>query len=96
MISEEEARKIVTNFVGEQCAGVEGGVVILTSETIKKTYGWIFFYNSRKYVETGNPLEALGGNGPIVVETNGRVHQLGTAHAPSTIVAQFEKEHGFR
>lgn len=35
--------------------------------TITKAYGWIFF-NTRRFVETGDFLYGLGGNGPAVVE----------------------------
>jgi hypothetical protein len=35
----------------------------MLEETSDKSYGWIFFYNSKRYLKKGNPLEALGGTG---------------------------------
>jgi hypothetical protein len=75
MISELEAVEIATRFIASMATAVDGGVAIASAETIRKPYGWIFFYNSRRYLETGDPLEGLGGNGPVVVEQEGaRVH----------------------
>lgn len=45
-----------------------------------ESWCWVFFYNSRAYLETGSFSHALAGNGPIVVErSTGAVHQLTTA-----------------
>jgi hypothetical protein len=69
--------------------------VILEEYTIVKPYGWIFFYNSRQFVETKNWLYALGGNGPAVVERDsGRVTLLGSAHPPEDEIGRFERERG--
>ena len=92
MISEKEALEIAERFVAAQCAHVEGGGAIVPEHTIEKSYGWIFFYNSRRYLETGNFLEALGGNGPLVVErTDGRINTLSSGKAPEVSIAEFER-----
>jgi len=92
MISEKEALEIAERFVTEQSRSVEGGAVIISERTIEKSYGWIFSYNSKRYLQTGNPLEALGGNGPLVVErADGRVHALGSGQAPDAVIAEFER-----
>lgn len=41
--------------------------------------GWIFFYNSRAYLETRNPMMRLAGNGPLLIDRDGTVHALPTA-----------------
>jgi Immunity protein 35 len=41
--------------------------VVLDEKTVEKSYGWIFFYNSRKFVETGQIIHRLAGNGPVIV-----------------------------
>jgi hypothetical protein len=92
MISRTEAEEIAEKFIAEQGKAVEGGVTIIRQKTLEKPYGWIFFYNSRRYLETGNPLEALGGNGPVVVaHADGRVTALSSAAAPSASIAEFER-----
>ena len=44
----------------------EQDLAFVDALTACKPYGWILFYNSRQFVETGNELEALGGSGPVV------------------------------
>jgi len=53
--------------------------VIFDESTIQIDSGWVFFYNSKEFVETGNPVSSLGGNGPIFVKFDGSVHCLPTS-----------------
>ena len=97
MISESEAHAIVKQYIDDQCRDVPGGVAIIEKRTIQKPYGWIFFYNSNRYLETLSPLEALGGNGPIVVKrADGNLHQLGSGVPPDVSIAEFERAHGLK
>jgi hypothetical protein len=43
--------------------------------------GWLFFYNSREYLSTGNNLSRLAGNGPIFIQKSGATPKLPT-HRP--------------
>jgi hypothetical protein len=95
MISEMQAIEIAKRHIDEQCRSVEGGVAIVGSCTVRKPYGWIFFYNSARYLQTHDPLEALAGNGPLVVMgSDGSTYQLGSALSPAVTIADFEREHG--
>ncbi len=40
---------------------------IVQEHTMEIPKAWIFFYNSRKFIETGNVIHRLAGNGPIFV-----------------------------
>lgn len=71
-------------------------LVFLDDSSIAKPYGWILFYSSRQFVETGDINFALGGNGPVVVEHDGRVHLLTSAVPPEESVAAFERERGLK
>jgi hypothetical protein len=42
-------------------------LAINEAATIERSFGWVFIYNSRKFFETGNLLDQLAGNGPIIV-----------------------------
>ena len=56
-------------------------LVLLEQHTIERTFGWVFFYNARRYLGTGDFRDALAGNAPIVVTgADGRVHETGTAY----------------
>lgn len=94
MITETQALEIAKRFIESTCE-VDGGVAIIEDQTVRKPYGWIFVYNSRRFLETHSPLDALGGNGPVVVErATGRVHQLSSAFVPAVAIAAFERAHG--
>lgn len=66
-------------------------LVLLDSQTVERPYGWVFFYNSRRFVETGNVLYALAGNGPLLVCDDGSITVLGTAHPLDVELRTFEK-----
>jgi hypothetical protein len=52
---------------------------ILAGETREVEQGWVFFYNTADYVRTGDPLQALAGNGPVLVLRSGRIAVLPSA-----------------
>jgi hypothetical protein len=55
--------------------------VVLEDETIEKPWGWVFFYQSKAYVEYGDDIEMLAGNAPIIVNRyTGELVHTGTAY----------------
>lgn len=67
-------------------------VQLIDEETISKTYGWVFFYQSKKYLETENFSEMLVGNAPILINRiNGELKVLGTAHTVEHYLEEYEK-----
>lgn len=41
--------------------------------------GWFFCFESKEYLETGNPSAQLAGNGPFLIDKySGELHVLGT------------------
>ncbi len=53
---------------------------MLYDNIIKKSYGNIYFFNSKEYILTGNFNKSLMGGGPFLVEKkSGRVVGFGTA-----------------
>ena len=53
--------------------------VIVKEYTLKRPYGWVFFYQSRDYLASGNWLDALYGNAPIIVDrVDGEIRVTGT------------------
>lgn len=72
MINKEEARRLVVQHPG----GInelpdDDGWIVLDDATIEKSWGWVFFYTSRKWHETGEFKYAVAGNAPILVEREG-------------------------
>ena len=81
---ESELEKTKDNFDPIDC-------VILEDETIERTWGWMFFYQSKAYVETGDFREMLGGNAPIIVNRNtGKITHTGTDYEPEHYIKEYE------
>ncbi len=95
MLTMEEAKKIALAELNKRDRP-EGEIVVLDEYTLAKPYGWVFLYNTRKYMETDNFLFALGGNGPLIVEHNKRLHWLGSNQLWEDAVAALEKKRGWR
>ncbi len=80
-MTEHEAREIAVAYLASMAQGSGVQVAIVDSATIEKSYGWIFFYQSKQYLESGNFSDCLAGNAPIVIaKADGRIHKTGTAH----------------
>jgi hypothetical protein len=61
--------------------------------TIDKPYGWVFFYDSRRAVESDYQEFAIAGNAPFLVNRNGDIHTFGTALPVETYIAEYERQH---
>ena len=91
MLTKTEALEIVAKKLHEMDPTGEPCVVIDT-HTIEKPFGWVFFYNTKKFVETGISRYRLAGNGPVIVNKhNGLVEFFGGSRPPLEIVAEYEK-----
>lgn len=52
----------------------------------------MFFYNTRRFIETGSLLACLGGNAPLIVSrATGEVTVTGTAYPIEHYLAEFER-----
>ncbi|MBW3643378.1 MAG: YrhB family protein [Actinobacteria bacterium] len=79
MISREEALHIVSEWLTRYPAPPQDEIV-LDGEPLEEDFGWVFFYNSRRYLEDGDEARALVGNAPVVVlRKTGEVRGTGTA-----------------
>ena len=77
----------------EDMPGLPNGdtLVLLLEHTIERPFGWVFFYSSRLYRETGNIMFALGGNSPFIINRNsGEIVLTGTAHPVEKYIAEYE------
>jgi len=60
----------------ENAVGEPLSVVLAQPERLSA--GWAFYYQSRKYVETGAPETMLVGHGPVVIKDDGRLIEGGS------------------
>jgi hypothetical protein len=90
-MTKDEARAIALSYVSDQEPGAGCDLVLLESKTIERTFGWVFFYDSKEHAETGDLRYALAGNAPIVItRADGVVHETGTALPLEKYLEQFE------
>jgi Immunity protein 35 len=66
-------------------------LVVQHERTLDTDIGWVFFYESRRYLETRDPHEQLIGNAPILVCHSGAVHLLGTEHPVEHYLDEFRR-----
>ena len=65
---------------------------ILTEYTETHEFGWVFYYNSVKYIKTGDFREALAGNAPLIINKHTReLIETGTAHETNYYVEHYKK-----
>ena len=68
MINIEHAKEIAEEYVNKDYC-IEGDkLVVIDEETIEKEYGWIFFFDSLRHLETRDDSYLIAGNAPIIVE----------------------------
>jgi hypothetical protein len=78
-ISFDQAKALAEKTVATLGAASGDEFDIIHNKTIHASEGWIFFYNSKEFIETGDRSSALAGNGPIFVDRNGDARLLPSA-----------------
>jgi hypothetical protein len=64
---------------------------VLESETIIKDWGWVFFYQSKDFLKSGDFRDMLAGNAPIIVNRNtGALTHTGTAYDIEQYIKEYE------
>ena len=65
---------------------------ILAKSTEEYDFGWVFYYNSAQFIETGDSREALLGNAPLIInKESAELVVTGTAHDTSYYVNNYIK-----
>ncbi|MFP0197881.1 YrhB domain-containing protein [Pseudomonas sp. PHC1] len=55
--------------------------------------GWMFCFDSKEYVETGEFSAQLAGNGPLLVDRDtGELHSFGTARPPKEYLEEYSEK----
>jgi Immunity protein 35 len=88
MLTYAQALELAENWVR---IVTQDEAVIVKEHTIKRPYGWVFFYQSRRYLASGQTRDRLAGNAPILVErANCEVRVTGTARSLEHYLAAYE------
>ena len=94
MIDKDTAIRLVTQYINEHY-GADEELAIVPEGTVEKEYGWVFFYNTKKYLETEVISYALAGNGPVIIEkSDGRITAFGTNKPVEELIRDYEQAHG--
>lgn len=87
MLTREQARALVVADLAD------GTVDIMDEHTIERSWGWMFFYQSKRFIETGDHLQGLVGNAPYLVnKETGAFGFTGTAYTPGELIEMYENE----
>lgn len=66
--------------------------LLLLEKTVEFELGWVFFYQTKDYIESGNILYAVGGNAPIIInKRTGAIHVTGTAYPVNKYIIDYFK-----
>ena len=89
MVSKEVAQTMVQQWLDE--APKQGGPDdMIITHVDEHPWGWMFFYDSRQYLESGNILHAVAGNCPVyVTRDDGVLH--GSVTGSGVLIAQHLK-----
>ncbi|MGY8768593.1 MAG: YrhB domain-containing protein [Pirellulales bacterium] len=88
-MTREEAQRKAEEYLASQESDL--GLVILENATLEFSYGWVFFYQTRKFVKTGWENDPIAGNAPILIDRrDGSLHVTGTAQNTEYYIQNFE------
>jgi len=94
MVDRHAAERIANAFLNSpHWNQTDDHFVIINDATIEKDYGWIFFYQSERYLQTSELRYSLSGNTPIVVErADGAVQVLPIHPIAEIAIAEYEAQ----
>lgn len=67
MISLMEATELAKEYLDNRFQNSDNPPVLVTEQTLETKNGWIFNYNSRKFIENKDEFARYVGNVPIAV-----------------------------
>jgi hypothetical protein len=94
MLTRDQAQRIAEAEISRRA---KYSARVQSESTIELDYGWLFFWNSVTFLETGDRRFALVGNAPLLVNrSDGTTSFTGTARVPSHYLREYEESIGLR
>jgi Immunity protein 35 len=91
MMNSEQAKELAVTKILQDWNIENDEPVILDEFTIEKDFGWVFFYDSHKFIETKETSYRIFGNAPVIVNRfDGSTHYTGTARETEYYIAEYE------
>lgn len=92
MIDKDAARKIALDFLAKKRRADAPELVLLDDKTIERPFGWVFFYEAKKFLNSHDVKERLIGNSPFIIDRNdGSLHVTGTRRPIEFYLEAYEK-----
>jgi hypothetical protein len=89
MIDKAQASEIAMRRLSDM--ELDAGASLVFTEVREFAFGWVFFYNSKAYVESGDISDALAGNAPFLIDSSaGSLHVFGTANPVEFYLKDFQ------
>ena len=90
-MNKAQAVDLVKKHLVDTRASVDCELVVLEDATLEYDFGWVFFYESNRYLATRRMSERLARNAPLVVtKSDGMLHETGTAYPIEHYLREFE------
>lgn len=91
-MTQEEAMKIAETYLAAESAEARVEFGIATTKTLEKPVGWVFFYDTKEYLATGNDMKRAVGNAPFIVDrVSGKIDVAGTDRSIAYYISQYER-----
>lgn len=82
----EEARAIALAQLRQNEAAIDRPLSLVEASTQEFADGWIFYWNTTRYLQTGDHYDALIGQGPLIVLGSGAVLEGGSRDRPEEVL----------
>ncbi|MGN6151599.1 MAG: YrhB domain-containing protein [Lysobacteraceae bacterium] len=80
MLDIVQAREIAKRTIDAYADDCGEPLALLDARTLESDFGWVFFYESARFLESGESSARMAGNAPLIVSrANGEVIVTGTA-----------------
>ncbi|MBK5188865.1 MAG: hypothetical protein JJD97_11525 [Gemmatimonadaceae bacterium] len=97
MIDRDAAHAIARTYLGRTKLQDGTDLVVREDRTLEKPFGWVVFWDSRTFVETGDPRLAAIGNGPLIIDrVDGSVHPTGSTRPIERFFDRYDRERATR
>lgn len=96
MINKEDAKILVEQELDNIHINNDE-LIIMDDLTIETSFGWFFFYQSKKYIETNDIRYMLGGNAPFMIDRKlNKLIYTGTSYDIEYYIKKYEQEIKYR
>ena len=91
-ITKNESLELVHEYLRSKELEVGTELVVQEEKTIEKAFGWVYFYNSKEFVDSKDTRHLLAGNAPLIVDRfSGKLQETGTAHPIDFYIEEYER-----